>query len=284
VENGARINLGDDFLNAAARIEANAESSLTKDEFAVVKKQLDNVMRNVGQDEAISGETYGNLIHKGSSLDAATKSGNSNIRAYAGQIKEALRDSLTTSLPPDEARAYQLARTQYKNLKTVEPLTLRADATGGPMPSTGDISPAALRAAVNRSFGSDIARAPPGSVPLNDLARIGQLLKEPPTSGTAERSSMLYTAAKAAELAGAAATGAYTGIVPAAVGLAAGVGGGRAVGSYLRSNWLANRLINNALQPSPGINPAFMNALQSRGVPAAVLAVNPLRRNDAVSQ
>ena len=141
-------------------------------------------MKNLQPGDTITGTTYGNVIHKGSPLDAALNSSDANISNYAGQIKEALGDSLTRSLPADEAQAYQTARTQYLELKTVEPLTIRADTVGGARPSSGDISPAALRAAVNKSYGPSVAQAEPGQVPLNDLARIGQLMKEPPSSGT----------------------------------------------------------------------------------------------------
>lgn len=277
IENSANVNLGGNYLNDAARIEADAQNSLTEPEFNLVKRQLDNVFHNLQPGDTLSGTTYGTLIHKGSPLDVATNSNNSNIRYFAGRIKEALRDSLTQSLAPDDAAAYQLARTQYKNLKTIQPLTLRADATGGPMPSTGDISPAALRSVVNRSYGEGVAQAAPGDVPLNDLARIGQLLKEPPSSGTAERGSMLMAGVKGAELLGAAATGHYAGLVPAAVGLGAGVVGGRMLSSYIRSPYLANNMIDNALNPLA----AAPNPLIQRYGPT-VAALAALRRNPSL--
>jgi hypothetical protein len=277
VENGAKISLDNDFINDIAGIESNARASLPDSEFGVVRRQLDNILTNLQPGDTITGTTYGNLIHKGSPLNAALNSSDSNIRNYAGQIQEALRDSLTRSLPVEDAAAYQLARTQYKNLKTVQPLTLRADTTGGPMPSTGDISPAALRAAVNKSFGDGVAQAPPGRVPLNDLARIGQMLKEPPTSGTAERGSILYTGAKAAELAGAVAAGHYAGLLPAAASIGTGVAAGRAVGAYLRSNYLADRLIASGLRGGGAtINP-LPQRLQPYVAPLGIFGTNPLQ-------
>ena len=249
VERANPVRLDNTFLNDAAQIETNARTSLPDSEFGVIKRQLDNVMQNLQPGDTISGTTYGNLIHKGSPLDSALKSSDANIRNYATQIRDALRDSLTRSLSPEDSTAYQEARTQYKNLMTVRPLTLRADATGGPMPSTGDVSPAALRAAVNRSYGENVAMEPPGRVPLNDLARIGQMMKEPPSSGTSERGSMMYAGVRGAELLGALATGHYAGFLPAAAGLGAGMVGGRLAASYLRSPGLANRMIDSSLNP-----------------------------------
>ena len=49
-------------------------------------------------------------------------SSDSNIANYGGQIREALRDSLQRSLSPDDVAAYQSARAQWKNMKTIEPL------------------------------------------------------------------------------------------------------------------------------------------------------------------
>ncbi len=270
VESAAHVSLDNTFINDISTIEANARSSLPDSEFGVVRRQLDNILKNLQPGDTITGTTYGNLIHKGSPLDAALSSNDANIRNYAGQIREALRDSLTRSISPADAAAYQQARTQYKNLKTVEPLTLRADTTGGAAPSTGDVSPAALRAAVNRSFGANVAQAGPGDVPLNDLARIGQLMKEPPTSGTAERGGMLAFGAKAAELGGALAAGHYAGIMPAAAALGAGMAGGRMASSYLRSNFLAQRMIDAALRPPAAGNP-LMAQLQPYIGPAGVL-------------
>lgn len=251
IENGARVNLDGGFLNDAARIEANAQSSLTDQEFGVVRRQLDNVMKNVDSAGDITGQTYGNLIHKGSALDSALSSTNANVRNYASQIRDALRDSLQRSITPEEAEAYRTARTQYKNLKTVEPLTTRADTQGGPRPSVGDISPAALQAAVTSSYGrTSYARAGHGDIPLIDLARIGQFMKEPPNPGSHMRTSMLGLGVKAAELAGLAATGHYAGIGPAAAALGAGWAGGRLANSYLSSPALANRMIDRSLNPA----------------------------------
>lgn len=278
--NSPLVNFDQHMVDRLADIEARASQSLVAPEMAVIKKQLDGVMNNIQPGDTLGGTTYGNLIHKGSPLDSAVNSNNSNIAHFAGEIKEALRDGLYRSLSPQDAAAYQLARTQYKNLMTVRPLTMRADTLGGALPSTGDISPAALRAAVNKSYGEGISEAAPGTVAINDLAKIGQYLKPPPSSGTAERGGMLAAGAKTAQILGAIAAGNYAGIPAAMAGVTAGVVGGRMASSYLRSPMLANRMIDSSLnpllysQPSPylqyvpGIAGALagprVNALSSR--------------------
>jgi hypothetical protein len=190
VENRNNVTLDQTTMGNLAQIEANAHASLTDPEYQVVKRQLDNVINNVQPgNSAISGVTYGNLIHKGSPLDAMIGSKNANLSNIGGDIRGALQDSLQRSLNGSDLQAYQLARTQWKAMKTVEPLTGRADVVGGPSVAEGDIIPSQLRGAVNRSY-PNFATAAPGDIPLNDLAKVGQrFLKEYPSSGTAERAT-----------------------------------------------------------------------------------------------
>jgi hypothetical protein len=251
IENSNAVSLDGPFLSQVAAIEKNAQSSLTDPEFKVVSRQLDNVLSNLQQDDTISGQTYGNLIHKGSPLDAALNSRDSNVANYAGQIKSALQDALTRSLLPSDAAAYTQARYQYKNLKTIEGLAEKS--------TTGDISPAGLMQAVRSSYG-DMAYTGGGG-DLGTLARIGQrFLKEPPDSGTAGRLSGLEALTRAGGVAG----GALTGVThPAdAVALAATGAGtiaaARAARAYLGSQSLAAGLIQRGLNPGAG------NALLNR--------------------
>lgn len=279
IEKSSDISFDTPFMNDLAQTETNARSSLTDQEFGVVRRQIDNVLTNLQPGDTISGTTYGDLIHKGSPLDAALNSSNSNIKHFAGQIRDALRDSLSRSLPTADAEAYREARTQYKNLMTVRPLTLRADTNGGPLPSTGDINPVALRPAVNRSYGDSVAMRGWGDVPLNDIATIGQRLRPMPDSGTAQRGSMIYGMTQGAKMLGAAATGAggayVAGLPTAAAGLAGGIAAGRLGGMYLNSPSLANRMIDASLNPLryQSVNPDL-----SMYVPAIAALPGP-RRN-----
>lgn len=275
IEGNNAVNLDNNAINRLAQIESDAHSSLTDQEFGVVKKQLDGVMRNLQAGGSISGTTYGNLIGKGSPLDVAANSPNSSIANFAGQIKETLRDSLQGSLSKDDLAAYQNARGQYKALKTVEPLTLRADSSGGVSPATGDISPASLRGAVNRSY-SNAATAQAGDIPLNDLAKVGQrFLKEPPDSGTASREAVghgLGMLGSVGTAIAAALAGEHIGMsLPEAI--AAGgsaMAAGRGLGYFLRGNTLpgsiaTGRMINGAT------NPGGFNFTGPGALPPAIL-------------
>lgn len=181
--------------------------------------------------------------------------GSPNVRFYASSIRNALDDALERSAPPELVDELRLARSQYRSMKTIEDLAAKSP--------TGDISPAALMQAVQHNSGPRAAYK--GGGDLGELARIGQhFLKEPPSSGTAERIAAKDTLTKltqAGQMAGGAA-GAAMGLNhfapqlanlapgvagPAIASAAAGFGAGRLVSSVLRSEGLSNRLIDYAL-------------------------------------
>jgi hypothetical protein len=260
IENSNPVSLDGPFLTHVAAIEKNAQASLTDPEFKVVSRQLDNVLSNLQPGDTITGQTYGNLIHRGSPLDAALNSRDSNIANYAGQIKGALQDALTRSLSPADQAAYTQARYQYKNLKTIEDLAEKS--------TTGDISPAGLMQAVRSSYG-DMAYTGGGG-DLGNLARIGQrFLKEPPDSGTAGRLSALEALTRAGSVAGGVLTGATH--PEAALGLAATglgtLGLARGARAYLGSQGLAAGVIRRSL--APNAPPGTMTRLLGSGVSAS---------------
>lgn len=190
----------------------------------------------------IPGHVYQNLTKRGEALDLLQGNRSTTSGQLGGQIKDALDGGLLRGASPEDVKALREARTQYKALKTVEPLTMRADAVGGATPSTGDISPAALLARVRQQYPT-AARQGLGEIPLKDLAQIGQrFLKEPPSSGTSERlgaGGLMHTVTGALAAGGAeAAHGAGLPlhlIVPAA---AAGLAGPRIVSGVLRQQAL----------------------------------------------
>lgn len=241
IENATQVAVDDTFMNRLAEIESAAKAGLTDQEFGVVKRQLDGVLRNVLPGDKLEGTTYGNLLHRNSPLDQAAANANPNIARPATAIKAALQDALERSLSGDDLGAYRNARFQYKNMKTIEPLVNKAP--------TGDVSPALLNGRVSVQF-PNRAYDTSKTNPLDRLAKIGQaFLKEPGTSNTTERRYAYDSLAKGTELAGAAALGSVAGLPAALGGAAATIGGGRLLGNYLRSPGLAEKTINRALVP-----------------------------------
>jgi hypothetical protein len=135
---------------------------------------LDTVQANGG---TIPGENYQTLIAKGSPLSIASKSTNSTEKHFAIQIREALDDAFQRSAGPKDFAALKEARSQYKAMKTIEPLVN----AGIP----GQISQLRLQTVANRSYSNG---AFTGRGDLGDIADIAQqYLKQPPDSGTPSR-------------------------------------------------------------------------------------------------
>lgn len=99
---------------------------------------------------------------------------------FLGNVQSAVRRAMDDSISPEDAAAWKQLRREYGNRKTLTPLVAKAN--------DGPISPAQVQGAVtaNRSGKEAMASGQRGA--LGELARIGQRLKEPPSSGTAERS------------------------------------------------------------------------------------------------
>lgn len=123
-----------------------ASQVLPDDQVGPLTKQLDAIASVAHDGKSISGESYQALTRKGSPLDRLQNSGDSNIRYYASQIRNALDDALERNIAPEDKAALQGARLQYKNLKTVE-AALR---TAGP---DSRVTPQAVMSAVKRNFG-----------------------------------------------------------------------------------------------------------------------------------
>ncbi|WP_157793735.1 MULTISPECIES: hypothetical protein [Bradyrhizobium] len=249
----------------------DAQSTMSAGEVEPLIRQVQNIAGLVDpRTNTITGEIYQNLTKRGTPLDRAMQSENPNIRNAARDIREALDDVMERSASPDVIADLRQARGQWRNLRTVEPLVAKAP--------TGDISPALLQGRVNTSFKGTHGSAYGGGGDLKQLSDIGQrFMKEPPSSGTAERGLIMHL------LGGASAAGAgmASGELPlttALMGLGATAGSAalaRGVGGALRSDTLTNRLINNSLG-----NPtqtAFGNYLLNSTLPATVQGNNLLR-------
>lgn len=246
----------------------DAQMSMTPEEVRPLIHQVQNIASLVDPNtNTITGEIYQNLTRRGTPLDRAMQSANPNIRHGAQQIRDALDGAMERSAPPDVVDDLRQARQQWRNMRTVEPLVAKSP--------TGDISPALLQGRVNTSFKGTHGAAYGGGGDLKTLSDIGQrFLKEPPSSGTAERGMLMHLLGGA----GTAGAGLLSGEVPAsaaAMGVGATLGSAllaRGVGAGLRSNALTNRLINRSLgNPT---NTAFGNYLYNSTLPAVLHSSN----------
>lgn len=99
---------------------------------------------------------------------------------YLGDLREVVRGAMDESIAPADQAAWRLARQQWGNLKTIEPLVAKAP--------TGDIPAAQLMGRVTADNAGKVRMASGDGGRLGELARVGsRFLKDAPDSGTADR-------------------------------------------------------------------------------------------------
>lgn len=242
VYKGKHIAISDAPIRRWASIVNEAADNLTDDEAQVVSKQFDKIIRKA-EDGSITGEQYQALR---TSLSDAIDG--SNKGRYIKKMRGVLDEIAGIGLGPRDSARRATAANQWANMRTTEKALQQV---GGAM---GDVRPAALWPLIRN-----------GSTPeMRELARIGQLLKDPiPDSGTQGRQMM------AALLGGGAATGGVAGLAGVAKLGAAGATVGRALNSPAAANLLlgGQRLappVTNALARTTPASGALVMSEQER--------------------
>jgi len=181
---------------------------------------------------------------------------NGDLRAALSDIRGRLRTAMDDSISPADQAEWQQARREYANLMVAE----KAVGGAGSGAAEGNISPLALRSAVNQSTGQGYAR---GQGDLNELARIGQgVLRAPPDSGTAGRTQMNQLLTGGGFSAGGSAVGAMIG---GPIGAGVGAIGGLALPAIARAAY---------------VNPLMQSYLRNQAVrPGTRQAITGLRNN-----
>jgi hypothetical protein len=97
---------------------------------------------------------------------------------FLGNVQSAVRRAMDDSISPADRAAWAQVRKEYGNRKTLAPLVAKS----------GDeaLTPASLMGAVTNSRTAKEAMASGTRGELGELAKIGQRMKAPPSSGTAE--------------------------------------------------------------------------------------------------
>lgn len=174
VESRTNVALDQPMMNRFADLEGSLRQALGPDD--PVYKKIDAQLNDIFDKAAINkgvlpGESWKALTTYKSPLNRLAESQDATLAGPAKEILETLRDGIQRSAAPEDATAYQRARFQYKNLKTVEPLVTRG--------TPGEVSPLNLGTQVNKQFD------PRNAGPLGDLADIGQrFMRSPADSGT----------------------------------------------------------------------------------------------------
>lgn len=178
------LNVSDDFRDLTKSFNAYADRYMTRDQAKPLKAMLDDIAKaDKNFDGSIPGRTYMNID---SQLGQMTKSAEGVTKDKLAQLRQSFRAMMDDSISPQDKGAWDQARRDYANLM----VTRDAASGAGEATALGNVSPAALRTALNRSGGREAYGA--GFGDQNDLARIGQaLLRREQDSGTAGRATML---------------------------------------------------------------------------------------------
>ena len=258
--NGLLTNLHS-IVSEASQVVPDAELKPLLNQIKNISDTIQGDSTSAGG-ERLSGKSYASLIAKGSPLDNATISKNSDIRQYAQKIRNVLDDAVEAEASPEDVTALKQARFQYKNMMTVKNLAAKANVEG-------EINPNLLNGAVNTNFKQ---RAFQGAGDLGELAQIGQtFMKEPPNSFTADRTfDRLKKLMPGLTVAG----GVDAGLALSHPILAAQVAGGALGAATLKGG---SNLVRNASNLSPTVRNNFLdNVLKGNsGIPSAT-RVNPL--------
>lgn len=220
------IKADDSMMGSLASIETNAQAGLQQSQADTVSKLINGAMSKFKGDN-LEGNAYQNF--RTNVLLPATKSDDTGIKHAAGQILETMDGALNRSVSGADAKAITTARSQWRNMRTIEDLAEKAP--------TGDISPALLLGQVRKGT-SDMAYG--GGGDLADLARIGQqfIKQKIPDSGTSIRRATMGSLS----LAGGAA---MMGNFGPAIGGTAGLAIGKAANMSLNSNAYKNLLLRS---------------------------------------
>lgn len=243
---GNSVRADDVLMNDIGRIENEAATEMTDQQLGVLAKKIDDILSKVQAGDTIPADAAYNIKK---SLDRMSRSTDSTLAHYAGELKSSLMDALSRSMP-DGGKSFANTRQQYANLLGLKKMVKHG--------AEGDISAARLANSSNLRTKT-----------LNDLADIGgQFLKQRiGDSGTAQRLGF-----SSGILGG--------GLLVDPTSLAAGIATGRALNTVLGSNRLSNLMVNRAIAPLNGnarlagyaIPQSLVNRLAPQALPLSALA------------
>jgi hypothetical protein len=173
--------LGPEVVERMRAVAKEASSFGDDESVSAVNRAIDRVIAQ-SENGILPGRAYQSLDSK---LGQAMKAGGEKAH-FVGQLRDVLRTSMDEAIAPADQAAWQAVRQKYKNLKTLRDIVPQ---------DGGDISPAALRGRVTANQAGKEAAASGKAGELGILAQIGQRMKEPQSSGTAERLWLLATGA-----------------------------------------------------------------------------------------
>lgn len=170
-----QLSLGPQVIDELGALEREAAQYAAPETANAVRAAI-NELLDLSQSGVVPGKAYQALQSKWGRL---MKSGGTTAH-YLGGVRDAVRKAMDDSISATDRRAWDAARQQYGNLKTVRDLVAKETDDG--------ISPRALMGRVNATGAGKEATASGRGGRLAELAKLGQRISDPvPDSGTAQR-------------------------------------------------------------------------------------------------
>jgi hypothetical protein len=188
--------------DAAEGLRREGEKFATDNDKRILGNYIDELVSKADDDGVINGTALKELNSE-IGTRARTEAGN-DLGRRLNDLQDIIQDAVEKHVEPADATPLKDFRRQYAYGKMVEPLVAKT--------IDGVVSPSALMARVTATKQGKQFMARSMGGPIGDLAKVGQLIKEPASSGTAER-SLVYGAIKDVGKTAVAAAGGY----PAAV-------------------------------------------------------------------
>jgi hypothetical protein len=171
------IPLNSDFIGALRQNAQEAASYQTSDVAKVVNSYIDEIISK-SEKGVLPGKTLRVINTKLGNQIRSTANG--DLKYALGDMQDVIQDAMKANLSKEDLAALTTARRQYAAGKTLESLVAKSP--------TGDIPPSALLGAITGTKAGKSLAAKGAAGDLGKLADIGQrFLKEPASSGTAER-------------------------------------------------------------------------------------------------
>lgn len=178
IEGKSTIAFDPELAKDLSSIVRDARSTLTDQQYGVVERQLGDIAQKAANGSALTGKAFANIKQN---LDSISMGPDQHLGSVARDLRDALQDALSRSLPSEDAAVYRDTLAKYRIMKQIEGAI---DKKG-----TGDIS--ALRLANILGTKSNRAQSiyGKGDQSLVNLAQsAAQIIPETvPDSGTARR-------------------------------------------------------------------------------------------------
>ncbi len=180
---GNTLNVDDGLMAGLTSIRQKAAEKLLPEQAAQVDRQIQSLLQKVDSNGQIPGGFANNFQSELRMLAEGEKGLHQSILQ---DLRKTVVGAFNRSVSGDDAAALSLARGQYKNLKTVQPL-LDKGAVGVAGREAGDVPAALLPEAVRKSFPNLSGNTSPPA--LAELAQVGSkyVASRVPQTGGAPR-------------------------------------------------------------------------------------------------